>query len=215
VRIRHLPLRLPATPPSKAKDALIESVHTSVAWPWTPEETERGDLIILNVVTGQTHPLQTSAPPSEEIPEYQGRYEALSYTWGDAGISEFCQIKDDQDNDMGMWGLRPSLASALRYLRCSNQERVFLIDAMCINQEDIEERNEQVKRMTNIYKLAQRVIAWLGEESTNSKNALTALQHVGWQLESTMSGKIVAVLDATEPHLWRSSHPLSFDQQTW
>jgi hypothetical protein len=86
---------------------------------------------------------------------------------------------------------------------------------MCINQEDIDERNEQVKKMTNIYKSAKRVIAWLGDESSNSKNALTALQHVGRQLESIKSGRIVAAPGATEPHLWRSSHPVSFDGQTW
>jgi hypothetical protein len=89
-RIRHVPLPLPATTPSKARDSLIESVRTSVAWPWTPEETEGGDLVMFNLVTGQMHPLQTSVPPSEEIPEYQPRYEALSYTWGDADISEYC-----------------------------------------------------------------------------------------------------------------------------
>jgi hypothetical protein len=89
------------------------------------------------------------------------------------------------------------------------------IDAICINQEDIEERNEQVKRMTNIYTLAHRVIAWLGKESNNSKHALATLQHIGRQLKATKGGRIIAAPDATELQLWRNDHMPPFDQRTW
>ncbi|CAG7556529.1 unnamed protein product [Fusarium equiseti] len=38
----------------------------------------------------------------------------------------------------------------------------FWIDAICINQEDIPERNAQVLRMKDIYENAKRIICWLG-----------------------------------------------------
>lgn len=217
VRILHSPFPLPATPPPKAKNFQVDSVRTSVSWPWTIEETESGDFMIFNVVTGEAHPLLAVAPSLEETSEYQPRYEALSYTWGDADVSESGQVEDSQGSGepSATLGLRPNLASALRYLRYSDETRVLWIDAICINQEDIEERNEQVKRMTNIYTLAQRVIAWLGEESNNSKHALVTLQHIGRQLEATKSGRIIAAPDATEPHMWRNDHAPSFDQRTW
>ena len=34
------------------------------------------------------------------------------------------------------------------------------IDALCINQQDLEERNMEVKRMADIYARALRVISW-------------------------------------------------------
>jgi Heterokaryon incompatibility protein (HET) len=37
------------------------------------------------------------------------------------------------------------------------------IDAICINQDDIDERNEQVRMMGNIYQKAERVTVWLGD----------------------------------------------------
>lgn len=36
------------------------------------------------------------------------------------------------------------------------------VDAICINQTDISERNHQVRMMASIYKSASRTISWLG-----------------------------------------------------
>jgi len=36
------------------------------------------------------------------------------------------------------------------------------IDAICINQGDDEEKSKQVTRMRDVYKLARRVVVWLG-----------------------------------------------------
>jgi hypothetical protein len=45
-------------------------------------------------------------------------------------------------------------------------------DALCINQEDIAEKNIEVKRMGDIYKNADRVISWLGDEEDQSGQTL-------------------------------------------
>jgi hypothetical protein len=39
----------------------------------------------------------------------------------------------------------------------------FWIDALSINQEDIQERNTEVKRMRSLYERAWSVVVWLGE----------------------------------------------------
>jgi hypothetical protein len=41
----------------------------------------------------------------------------------------------------------------------------FWIDAICINQDDLQERNEQVPRMGDIYSMASRVWIWIGKPS--------------------------------------------------
>jgi hypothetical protein len=92
-------------------------------------------------------------------------YEALSYVWGDPGSTR--QIIID-----GLPArVTDNLETALRYLRYVSRPRVLWIDAICINQRDVPERNTQVMHMGGVYKLASRVIAWLGEEDTYSNLA--------------------------------------------
>ncbi|KAK4890711.1 hypothetical protein LTR27_010638 [Elasticomyces elasticus] len=49
------------------------------------------------------------------------------------------------------------------------------IDAVCINQESLEERAQQVRMMDTIYKNAGLVIAWLGELDRDQRRAIRAL----------------------------------------
>ena len=50
-----------------------------------------------------------------------------------------------------------------------------LVDALCINQQDVEERKFEVKRMSNIYTRAQRVISYPGEEQNIEDDAVDLL----------------------------------------
>lgn len=90
------------------------------------------------------------------------RYEALSYTWG----------TDPQTNPVSINGIVAgvtiNLLDAMLALRRPNKSRVMWIDAVCINQNDIQERGHQVQQMGDIYQCAARVVVWLGEESNDS-----------------------------------------------
>jgi hypothetical protein len=46
------------------------------------------------------------------------------------------------------------------------------VDALCINQGNLEERKQQVQLMAKIYSKAHRVIVWLGKEVVDTKGAL-------------------------------------------
>jgi hypothetical protein len=89
-------------------------------------------------------------------------YLALSYVWGDPDLVE------DIICDNAMLSVTKNLKTALRYLRHATESRVFWIDAICINQKDIEERNRHVHNMREIYYCAQEVLIWLGPESEDS-----------------------------------------------
>ncbi|PQE18727.1 Heterokaryon incompatibility protein [Rutstroemia sp. NJR-2017a BBW] len=52
------------------------------------------------------------------------------------------------------------------------------VDAICINQYDIEERQAQVKSMHRIYKLAESVVAWLGPSDDNSSMAYETMKYI-------------------------------------
>lgn len=105
-------------------------------------------------------------------------YEALSYTWGDAGNESFLEI-----NNKFQEPVRASLNSALLALRLKSQERQLWVDALCINQDDLQERSEQVQRMQSIYQRACRTIVWLGEEDTSSNRAMDLLERLGGSQE--------------------------------
>jgi hypothetical protein len=75
-----------------------------------------------------------------------------------------------------------NLEKALRTLReipeISNGTRVW-VDALCINQGDFEEKNVEVKQMGEIYREADRVVSYLGEESDQSGDVLEFMNAVG------------------------------------
>ncbi len=58
----------------------------------------------------------------------------------------------------------PNLAAALNRLRRADSPRSFWIDALCINQEVLPERTQQVALMGDIYTFASQAIIWLGED---------------------------------------------------
>lgn len=236
LRLVHALLPLPRPSPAsslatKQKYArLFEALDHKFPMPWRLQETTEGELITFNTATGETHLLDDGrAGPTFHLEELydsiRPKYEALSYIWGDTCISEFATVEVEVNNRTTVvrkLGLRRNLASALRHLRLLSSEgeerngiRVLWIDAICINQDDVDERNQQVERMTDIYTLAHRVVAWLGDEDEDSGRAVKILSHVGKQLRYTTSGRIIAAPGATEPRLWRDDTPPAFTERDW
>ncbi|KAI1449443.1 heterokaryon incompatibility protein-domain-containing protein [Annulohypoxylon stygium] len=84
------------------------------------------------------------------------KFEALSYTWGDP--THRLPIEVNGERIM----VTKSLATALTYLRKTSEARYLWIDAICINQDDLDERSAQVAMMGDIYRAATRVVSWLG-----------------------------------------------------
>ncbi|CAM1507511.1 Fc.00g071520.m01.CDS01 [Cosmosporella sp. VM-42] len=217
ISIVHSPFPPMPTSRPKTNEFQTDSLRSLVTRPWTVEETDDGELVIFNIATGETVPITTTQSPLE-LPqsEYQPRYEALSYVWGLEDASELAQVgTKDPHSRPSTLVVRPNLAFALRYLRYPIETRVLWIDAICINQQDIAERNEQVKRMTSIYAFSQRVIAWVGTASHDSHHALTTFRFIGQQLRALKSGRVIASPNAEEPRLWRIDHRPPFGSRTW
>jgi hypothetical protein len=92
----------------------------------------------------------------EKLP-LKPKYEALSYTWGGEDNKKVINL-DGQD-----FKTFQNLEAALHRLRKKSKMRTLWIDAICINQDDIKERGEQVVQMRQIYEQAEQVLIWLGE----------------------------------------------------
>jgi hypothetical protein len=99
-------------------------------------------------------------------------YEAISYTWGD-------NVKTNRISFGGVdFAITKNLAAALRVLRRKESDRCLWIDAICINQDDIPERSQEVLRMLSIYQHASKVVVWLGEASEDSSSTITYLRNL-------------------------------------
>ncbi|RSL72543.1 hypothetical protein CEP53_001005 [Fusarium sp. AF-6] len=84
-------------------------------------------------------------------------YEALSYVWGSPEKTQSIFTPT------GCVSVTENLHAALSRLRDGSLPRIVWADAVCINQDDMEERDQQVKAMAKIYAKASRVIVWLEE----------------------------------------------------
>lgn len=95
------------------------------------------------------------------------KYDALSYTWGESAAQDHYILVDGQP-----FPVRTNLWGALNRFRNDSKEAIIWIDAICINQANIEERQDQVGSMRSIYQQASRVLVWLGPADDSSHVAL-------------------------------------------
>jgi hypothetical protein len=89
-------------------------------------------------------------------------FEALSYVWGDMSNLQPIIVDDTK------FEVTVNLAAALRRVRHIQQPRILWVDAICINQNDPEEKNTQIPLMGRIYTTASTVLVWLGEADHES-----------------------------------------------
>ena len=121
------------------------------------------------------------------------QYVALSYTWGAPtpqaaleGMSDerrFPIICNEQE-------LRVT-ENLFCFLRHTVRKEIAIrgrwwIDAICINQNDNNERNAQILLMEAIYSKAALVLIWLGEEDEFTKSALELIEVLGTMQQSEL-----------------------------
>jgi hypothetical protein len=85
-------------------------------------------------------------------------YDALSYRWGDQNDRSPISV-----NGFPFQATK-GLVTALQLLRLESEDLSLWIDALCINQDNVRERNEQVPLMYDIYSRARLVRACVGAE---------------------------------------------------
>ncbi|CZR69401.1 uncharacterized protein PAC_19301 [Phialocephala subalpina] len=95
------------------------------------------------------------------------QYEAVSYCWGDPK-----DISSISCNGKQLFVPR-RLESALRSMRYPDRPRVLWADAICINQSDVLEKEEQVQLMRTIFSQAQRTLIFLGDVDEKSQQKMS------------------------------------------
>ncbi|KAK4627933.1 Heterokaryon incompatibility protein 6, OR allele [Fulvia fulva] len=113
-------------------------------------------------------------------------YTALSYSWGmnETGNASFSHEVDIEGRRLP---ITRNLFECLLRLQTRNGPSRMWIDAVCINQKDVQERSRQVQMMAEIFSTASEVLVWLGEgsdeaEDTRAYDAIPCLAcHRHWE----------------------------------
>jgi len=124
-----------------------------------------------------------------EIPRNSGdklecshKYNALSYVWGNHEPPGIIYIHGGRET------VTPNLMSALRHLRHPEKVLLLWVDAVCINQALVEEKNHQVAMMGEIYSCADKCFMWLGEEADGSGLAIDLIKRLStWLAQHPIS----------------------------
>lgn len=144
-------------------------------------------------------------------------YEALSYTWRSSDPEEEAIVENRSEESPTISSLRlgGNLACALRHLRYPQKARTLWIDAICINQSNLEEREEQVARMSSIYQNASRVVVWLGSGSEESDLAMCKLAYLGKQVLLTKDNWLICPPNAEKPYWCESACDVPYSEGVW
>jgi hypothetical protein len=97
---------------------------------------------------------------------------AVSYEWG-------FSVRQHEISCSGrILKVTANLALLLSKFRKPKSSQLLWIDAICINQDDVNERSQQVSIMGEIYKNAEVVLLWIGDEVPHTKDALSILRQL-------------------------------------
>lgn len=102
-------------------------------------------------------------------PKGSGSYEAVSYVWGSPTPTESIYLNGYEASiTLNLWTL-------LKHFRKLKEGQLLWIDALCINQDDASEKNQQVSLMADIYRQCSECLVWLGND-TSVNHASQAFQ---------------------------------------
>jgi len=116
-------------------------------------------------------------------------YEAVSYTWGgENGDYALCRpvfidpYWDVVLQSQNCWDM-------LQFARPWRGVRMVWVDALCINQSNVQERGAQVAQMGQIYQQCSRVIVYLGPDLVSSTKDRFPSRHLLYRLHGLCSSQ--------------------------
>jgi Heterokaryon incompatibility protein (HET) len=138
------------------------------------------------------------------------RYNAVSYVWGDR--SNPLKITVDDSEVLVTQNLFYALKSLVRYVQPLSKlgDAFYLwVDAICIDQNNMEEKATQVPLMRDIYETAFAVFAFVGSTNTKITTTMEALEEIRPLVEASIGDHTLGFDWMEEcPQLWTSDDGL-------
>ncbi|KAI6085595.1 heterokaryon incompatibility protein-domain-containing protein [Hypoxylon rubiginosum] len=189
---------------------------------YQPLDTSRPEIRLINILPSN-ETIRCTLQTESLSPDL--KYAALSYVWGNPEDTEQIIVNDEE------FSATKSLYEALRQF-CSNTALLtnnndttlpLWVDAICINQNDSEEKSHQVQLMGSIYSSATRVLSWLGVPGV--ENGDTTIRMMRNIVEAAFNGERKEINEtslrgflASQPHLLRLNEDqdgITYDNALW
>lgn len=167
-------------PPSPTKQRIAAGagqVSTDLRYPGKTLEDDNSIRLIEILPGNDDEPVRCALFNVRLEDSTRPEYEALSYYWGDPKARREIEIYESfevLDGENTCFLVPENCFSALRRLRrrarhgTPDNNPIFWIDSICIDQGCISERNHQLSLMFSIYSKASRVVIDLGPEADES-----------------------------------------------
>ncbi|PIA99266.1 hypothetical protein CB0940_02542 [Cercospora beticola] len=147
--------------PSVLAGVPLRDPSASLYNPLPTEEHIR--VLIIQPALGLEDPIKCDLTVVLRTP--RARYKALSYSWamgnGDCSLSRVISV---HNSDVAI--TQNLFEGLIRIRRKRGVVRIW-VDALCIDQNDIQEKGSQVAQMYQIYQNAEETLVWLGEDPLN------------------------------------------------
>ena len=117
--------------------------------PYPVLNLERSEIRVFLLHPGSDGDVVSGSMECCDLGTARDSFEALSYVWGAIDDNAIIIV------DGNYVPVTKSLEAALRHLRFQDSSRTLWVDYVCINQNDVDERNSQVSKMGLIYELGK------------------------------------------------------------
>jgi len=154
---------------------------------YTPLKKPKSEIRLFELFPGQGQ--VRGCLSNFDLEVIRGTYDALSYCWGEQKQTVTVIINNCT------WSTGKNLYDALKSIRKSQGRVMLWIDAVCINQNDTQEKNAQVSIMKDVYSNGRKTYVWLGLDNIWTSLAFQEMEmrakwireqgstdNVGWRL---------------------------------
>lgn len=155
-------------------DRQIEVAEVTQPIPYSPLETPQTIRLIHTRRLGADENIAIELKHFPLLQTQCPRFTAISYFWGEKKLHPHKVVINGRTCQV-LESIYPILA-----LMCDapdvKKDIWFWIDSLCINQDNVHERSEQVALMGTLYQRAYRTLVWLGEDTPDVHGALDLLK---------------------------------------
>ncbi|KAL5316202.1 hypothetical protein ACEPPN_015247 [Leptodophora sp. 'Broadleaf-Isolate-01'] len=125
-------------------------------FPYVDLDSSKKEIRLVTILPAKSPTIQVACELSHGFSGDPLKYEALSYCWGSIH-NPIAILLDNRE-----FYVTRNLHEALCQFRLQDKPRTLWIDAICINQQSIPERNSQVLLMRTIYIRSSTTLIWIG-----------------------------------------------------
>jgi hypothetical protein len=159
-----------------ADDSTHQNANVQALTPryqYAPLSDAKSCVRLLELQAGQGRDLIVCQLEEIALDASNNKYDALSYVWGPpGGKSRVVQVGG------GSFEIGINLHCALENLRHADRPRFLWVDAICVDQSNIAERNVQVPLMCEIYQNAARTVCFLGPANKSTRDMYKMLEEL-------------------------------------